>query len=121
VRQSTTAQVRENRESQRRQYALADHARALGFREVEVDDQDLGQSGTSLVGRVGFQRPVAQVSMRSVRGVFCPEASRLARNNHDWHHLIDLCGLVGTLLIDPDGVYDPRLAHDRLLLASRAR
>src|SRR6266568_279069 len=116
VRQSTAAQVRENRESQRRQYALADHARALGFQEVEVIDQDLGHSGTSLVGRVGFQRLVAQVSMGSVGGVFCLEASRLARNNRDWHHLIDLCGLVGTLLIDPDGVYDPRLANDRLLL-----
>jgi DNA invertase Pin-like site-specific DNA recombinase len=116
VRQSTTAQVRENRESQRRQYALADHARALGFQEVEVIDQDLGHSGRSLVGRLGFQRLVAQVSMGSVGGVFCLEASRLARNNRDWHHLIDLCGLVGTLLIDPDGIYDPRLANDRLLL-----
>lgn len=116
VRQSTTTQVRENRESQRRQYALADHARALGFREVEVIDQDLGHSGMSLVGRLGFQRLVAQVSMGSVGGVFCLEASRLARNNRDWHHLIDLCSLVSTLLIDPDGVYDPRLANDRLLL-----
>jgi DNA invertase Pin-like site-specific DNA recombinase len=116
VRQSTASQVRGNLESQRRQYALADHARGLGFRDVEVIDQDLGQSGTSMVGRPGFQRLVAQVSLGSVGGVFCLEASRLARNNRDWHHLIDLCSLVGTLLIDPDGVYDPRLGNDRLLL-----
>lgn len=116
VRQSTASQVRGNLESQRRQYALADHARGLGFRDVEVIDQDLGKSGTSMVGRPGFQRLVAQVSLGSVGGVFCLEASRLARNNRDWHHLIDLCSLVGTLLIDPDGVYDPRLGNDRLLL-----
>ena len=116
VRQSTTTQVRENLESQRRQYALADHARSLGFGDVEVIDQDLGHSGASLAGRLGFQRLVAQVSLGAVGVVLCLEASRLARNNRDWHHLIDLCSLVGTLLIDPEGVYDPRVSNDRLLL-----
>src|SRR3972149_8600953 len=65
---------------------------------------------------MGFQRLVAQVSRGAVGAVLCLEASRLARNNRDWHHLIDLCGLVGALLIDPEGVYDPRLSNDRLLL-----
>lgn len=92
VRQSTAAQVRENLESQRRQYALVEHARSLGFGDVELIDQDLGHSGSSLAGRMGFQRLVAQVSLGAVGAVLCLEASRLARNNRDWHHLIDLCG-----------------------------
>jgi len=116
VRQSTAAQVRENLESQRRQYALVEHARSLGFGDVELIDQDLGHSGSSLAGRMGFQRLVAQVSLSAVGAVLCLEASRLARNNRDWHHLIDLCGLAGALLIDPEGVYDARLSNDRLLL-----
>jgi DNA invertase Pin-like site-specific DNA recombinase len=116
VRQSSAAQVRENLESQRRQYKLVEHARSLGFGDVELIDQDLGQSGSTLAGRTGFQRLVAQVSLGAVGAVLCLEASRLARNNRDWHHLIDLCGLVGALLIDPEGVYDPRLSNDRLLL-----
>jgi len=114
VRQSTPTQVRENLESQRRQYALVDYARTLGFADVELIDQDLGHSGATLAGRVGFQRLVAKVSLAAVGAGL--EASRLARNNRDWHHLIDLSGLVGTLLIDPEGVYDPRLSNDRLLL-----
>lgn len=116
VRQSSGTQVRENLESQRRQYALVEHAQSLGFGDVELIDQDLGQSGSTLVGRTGFQRLVAQVSLGAVGAVLCLEASRLARNNRDWHHLVDLCGLAGALLIDPEGVYDPRLSIDRLLL-----
>ena len=113
VRQSTTVQVRENLESQRRQYALVEHARSLGFGDVELIDEDMGKSGSTLAGRSGFQRLVAQVSLNVVGAVLCLEASRLARNNRDWHHLIDLCGLVGVLLIDPEGVYDPRFSNDR--------
>jgi DNA invertase Pin-like site-specific DNA recombinase len=116
VRQSTATQVRENLESQRRQYALVEHARSLGFGDVELIDQDLGHSGSTLAGRMGFQRLVAHVSLGAVGAVLCLEASRLARNNRDWHHLIDLCGLAGALLIDPEGVYDPRSSNDRLLL-----
>jgi DNA invertase Pin-like site-specific DNA recombinase len=116
VRQSTAVQVRENLESQRRQYALVEHARSLGFGDVELIDEDLGKSGSTLAGRSGFQRLVAQVSLNAVGAVLSLEASRLARNNRDWHHLIDLCGLVGALLIDPEGVYDPRFSNDRLLL-----
>lgn len=116
VRQSTMGQVAENTESQRRQYALAESARAMSFASVMVIDDDLGRSGSGLIEWPGFQKLVAVACTGSVGAVFCIEASRLARNGRDWHHLIDLCALVGTLVIDPDGVYDPRLVNDRLLL-----
>ena len=116
VRQSTMGQVLEHTESKRRQYALADSAREMGFTPVSVIDDDLGRSGSGLVERPGFQKLVAAVCAGSVGSVFCIEASRLARNGRDWHHLIDLCALVNTLVIDHDGVYDPRLINDRLLL-----
>ena len=116
VRQSTVGQVMENTESQRRQYALAESARTIGFASVTIIDDDLGRSGSGLVERPGFQKLVASVCAGSIGAVFCIEASRLARNGRDWHHLIDLCALVGTLVIDPDGTYDPRLVNDRLLL-----
>jgi DNA invertase Pin-like site-specific DNA recombinase len=116
VRQSTLTQLQHNLESQRRQYGLAEYARSLGFAAVETIDEDLGRSGSGLVERPGFQRLVAMVCTGEVGAVFCIEASRLARNGRDWHHLIDLCGLVGALVIDPEGVYDPRSSNDRLLL-----
>jgi DNA invertase Pin-like site-specific DNA recombinase len=94
-------------ESKRRQYGLVNHAKGLGFGEVEVIDEDLGRSGSGLVERPGFQRLVAMVCEGRVGAVLCIEASRLARNGRDWHHLIELCGLVGALVVDPDGVYDP--------------
>jgi DNA invertase Pin-like site-specific DNA recombinase len=116
IRQSSPIQVANNLESQRRQYALADQARQLGFQQVEVIDEDLGRSGSGQVDRPGFARLVADVCTGSVGAVFCIEASRLARNGRDWHHLIELCGLVRSLVVDPDGVYDPGLLNDRLLL-----
>jgi DNA invertase Pin-like site-specific DNA recombinase len=116
VRQSSIGQVEHNTESQRRQYSLADTAAAMGFASVQTIDDDLGRSGSGLVERPGFQKLVAAVCAGSVGAVVCIEASRLARNGRDWHHLIDLCALVGTVVIDPDGVYDPRLVNDRLLL-----
>lgn len=116
VRQSSIGQVLEHTESQRRQYALAETARALGFISVQLIDEDLGRSGSGLVARPGFQRLVAAVCSGTIGAVFSIEASRLARNGRDWHHLIDLCALVGTLVIDADGTYDPRLINDRLLL-----
>src|SRR5260370_18721479 len=116
VRQSTMGQVAEHTESQRRQYARAASARSLGFASVTVIDDDLGLSGSGLVEGPGFQKLVASVCSGVTGAVFCIEASRLARNGRDWHHLIDLCALVGTLVIDPDGTYDPRLVNDRLLL-----
>jgi DNA invertase Pin-like site-specific DNA recombinase len=116
VRQSTMAQVLGNLESQRRQYDLAGAARAVGFLSVSVIDDDLGRSGSGSVERPGFERLVALVCSGGVGAVYCIEASRLARNGRDWHHLIDLCALTGALVIDPDGAYDPRLVNDRLLL-----
>ena len=116
VRQSTMTQVRNNIESQRRQYALADHAKALDFREVRVIDEDLGRSGSGTQERPGFARLVAAVCAGEAGAVLAIEASRLARNNRDWHHLIDLCAMTDTLVIDHDGVYDPGLLNDRLLL-----
>lgn len=119
VRQSSPTQLLHNRESQLRQYNLANYARELGFAEIELIDEDLGRSGSGLVDRPGFQRLVTEVCEGQVGAVFCLEASRLARNGRDWHHLIELCGLIGAVLIDPEGVYDPRLSNDRLLLGLR--
>lgn len=116
IRQSTLAQVVGNLESQRRQYALADAATAAGFAAVSTIDDDLGRSGSGLIQRPGFQKLVAAVCGGRVGAVYCLEASRLARNGRDWHHLIDLCALADTLVVDLDGVYDPRHVNDRLLL-----
>ena len=116
VRQSSMTQVMGNLESQRRQYDLAGAAKSAGFGAVTVIDDDLGRSGSGSVERPGFERLVAMVCSGSVGAVYCIEASRLARNGRDWHHLIELCALTGALVIDPDGAYDPRLVNDRLLL-----
>ncbi|AWX94521.1 serine recombinase [Paracoccus mutanolyticus] len=116
VRQSTMSQVLGNLESQKRQYQMAEAARDMGFAEVRVIDEDLGRSGSGQIARPGFQRLVAEVCAGTVGAVYCIEASRLARNGRDWHHLIDLCALTGALVVDPEGVYDPRLMNDRLLL-----
>jgi DNA invertase Pin-like site-specific DNA recombinase len=116
VRQSSLHQVRHHRESQRRQYALAARARTLGFREVQVLDEDLGRSGSGSQDRPGFAKLLAVVCAGGAGAVLALEASRLARNNRDWHHLIDLCALTDTLVIDHDGVYDPARLNDRLVL-----
>jgi len=116
VRQSTTEQVERNLESQRSQYELADLARSYGFRDVVVVDEDLGRSGSGTVARPGFERLMAQVCQGNVGAVFSIEASRLARNGRDWHRLLELCGLMGTFVVDADGIYDPGQPNDRLLL-----
>jgi DNA invertase Pin-like site-specific DNA recombinase len=116
IRQSSPGQLIHNQESQRRQYGLADQARQMGFAEVIVIDDDLGRTASGLVDRPGFQRLVAEVCSGEVGAVFCIEASRLARNGRDWHHLFELCGMLGTVLADHDGMYDPSLINDRLLL-----
>jgi DNA invertase Pin-like site-specific DNA recombinase len=116
VRQSSTHQVRHHLQGRQRQYDLADRARELGFAQTVVIDEDQGRSGSGLVERSGFLQVLASVCAGEAGAVFALEASRLARNNRDWHHLIDLCALTETLLIDADGVYDPRALNDRLLL-----
>ncbi len=119
VRQSTPGQVQENLESQRRQYGLVEVARTYGFRDVEVIDDDLGRSASGFAERPGFDRLVAKLCAGTVGAVLCLEASRLARNGRDWHHLLDLCGLVDARIIDLDGVYNPCLPNDRLLLGMK--
>jgi DNA invertase Pin-like site-specific DNA recombinase len=83
---------------------------------VAVIDEDLGRSGSGLVERTGFDQVVGAVCAGAVGAVFCLEASRLARNGREWHHLIELCGMAGTVIVDPDGIYDPSIMNDRLLL-----
>jgi DNA invertase Pin-like site-specific DNA recombinase len=119
VRQSTQAQVQTNLESQRRQYDLVDVARQRGFRDIEVIDDDLGRSASGMVARPGFERLVAGLCAGEVGAVLCFDASRLARNGRDWHHLLELCGLVEARVIDLDGVYDPCRPNDRLLLGMK--
>jgi DNA invertase Pin-like site-specific DNA recombinase len=119
VRQSTQAQVQTNLESQRRQYELVEVARRRGFREVEVIDDDLGRSASGTMARPGFERLVAWLCAGKVGAVLCFDASRLARNGRDWHHLLELCGLVEARVIDLDGVYDPCRPNDRLLLGMK--
>ncbi len=116
VRQSTGAQVQENLESQRRQYELVDLAHRYGFRDVAVIDADLGRSASGTMDRPGFRDLVGRICEGTVGAVFCLEASRLARNGRDWHHLLELCGLVGAFVVDGDGVHNPALPNDRLLL-----
>src|SRR5947209_383680 len=118
VRQSTLHQVMENTESTARQYALRERAIALGWQpeRVVVIDQDLGQSGASAVDRAGFQRLVVEVGLAHVGLVMGLEVSRLARSSLDWHHLLEICAMTGTLILDEDGLYDPATFNDRLLL-----
>jgi len=118
VRQSTADQLVHNQESPRRQYGLADRARQLGWTAVEVIDDDLGRSGGG-INRPGFERLLAAICEGRVGAVLAIEASRLARNGRDWHTLIEFCGLVGTVIVDEDGIYDPRHANDRLLLGMK--
>jgi DNA invertase Pin-like site-specific DNA recombinase len=118
VRQSTLQQVLEHTESTTRQYALRERALALGWpaERIHVIDQDLGQSGASAVDRLGFQRLVADVGLGKVGLVLGLEVSRLARSSSDWHHLLEICALTGTRILDEDGIYDPATFNDRLLL-----
>jgi DNA invertase Pin-like site-specific DNA recombinase len=118
VRQSTLRQVVENTTSTDRQYALRQRAVALGWpaEQVIVIDEDLGRSGASAAGRDGFQRLVADVGMGRAGIVLGLEVSRLARNNADWHRLLEICALTQTLILDEDGLYDPCAFNDRLVL-----
>ncbi|RWY35695.1 serine recombinase [Falsigemmobacter intermedius] len=119
VRQSTQSQVMTNLESQRRQYDLVDIARQHGFADITVIDEDLGRSASGTVARPGFERLVAWLCAGKVGAVLCQDASRLARNGRDWHHLLELCGLVEARVIDHDGIYNPCHPNDRLLLGMK--
>jgi DNA invertase Pin-like site-specific DNA recombinase len=123
VRQSTIKQVLNNTESALRQYDLKSRAIALGWgaEQVIVIDIDQGQSGASAADREGFQRLVAEVGMGRAGIVLGLECSRLARNNADWHRLLEICGLSGTLICDEDGLYDPTDFNDRMLLGMKGQ
>lgn len=123
VRQSTMGQVRNHQESTERQYALKDKGISLGWpaTSMRILDGDLGISGATSSGRDDFKKLVADVSLGEVGAVFALEASRLARSNADWHRLIEICALTGTLIIDEDGCYNPADFNDGLLLGLKAQ
>jgi DNA invertase Pin-like site-specific DNA recombinase len=118
IRQSTAGQVRQHQESTQLQYRLVSRATSLGWPRdrVEVIDEDLGKSGASSDVRYGFQRLIAEIGLGKAGLVLSLDASRLARNNRDWHQLLELCSLFGVLIADGERLYDPRAYHDRLLL-----
>ena len=118
VRQSTLQQVLDHQESTRIQYGLVDRAVELGWQRERIltIDEDLGKSGSSAEGRLGFQRLVSEVGMNHVGLILGIEMSRLARCSKDWHQLLEICALFGTLIADVDGMYDPSQYNDRLLL-----
>jgi len=118
VRQSSVHQVRQHQESTELQYRLVDRAVRLGWphERVQVIDEDLGKSGAGGVERQGFQKLIAEIGLGNAGLVISLDASRLARNNRDWHQLLELCSVFGVLIADGERLYDPRAYHDRLLL-----
>jgi DNA invertase Pin-like site-specific DNA recombinase len=122
VRQSSLRQVFENTESSKRQYGLRERAVALGWpiERIHTIDSDLGVSGAHAENRDGFQQLVSEVALGRAGIVLGLEVSRLARNNADWHRLLELAALAQTLILDEDGIYDPAHFNDRLLLGLKA-
>src|ERR1039457_5566977 len=116
IRQSSAYQVSHNLESQKLQYAMQDRLQQLGWREIEVVDEDLGWSAAGTVTRAGFERMVAEVCLGKVGAVATREVSRFARNSREWQQLVEVCRVVDTVLIDQETVYTPRQSNDRLLL-----
>ena len=120
IRQSSESQVQNNVERQRLQYALADHAKGLGFRDITIIDDDLGISGAG-VHRPGFDALLEAVCKGRVGLVLSIEASRLSRNGREWHTLLDFCAIVGCLVGDRDRLYDPALIDDRMYLGLKGQ
>lgn len=117
LRQSSLQQVKQNKQSQRLQYALVDRAKALGFNQIEVIDCDLGSSAApGAQQREGFKQLLASVAMGEVGIVLSRELSRLSRTDKDWCHLLELCQLFHTLIADADNLYDLNLLDDQLVL-----
>lgn len=119
IRQSSPGQIINNPESRRRQYELVEAARHHGFQDVEPIDDDLGRTANGMAERPGFERLLALMYENMIGAVLCLDATRLARNGRDWEHLLEVCGFVGARIIDLDGVYDPNLPNDRLLLGMK--
>ena len=115
VRQSSPYQVVNNTESKRLQYAMRQRLEEAGWTEIEVIDEDLGQSAAGATTRSGFERLVAEVCMGQVGAVAARELSRFARNSREWQQLIEVCRVVDTVLVDHEQVYSPRISNDRLL------
>src|SRR3954454_9427041 len=118
VRQSSAGQVRQHQESTELQYRLVNRASSLGWprERITVIDDDLGKSGTTSAERQGFQRLIAEIGLGKAGLVLSLDASRLARNNRDWHQLLELCSIFGVIIADGERLYDPGVYHDRLLL-----
>lgn len=118
IRQSTPRQVLENKESTQRQYAMRQRAVTLGWpvERIHVIDSDLGKTASQVAGRDGFQQLVSEVALGKAGIIMGLEVSRLARNCADWHRLMELCEIAGTLILDEDGLYDPARFNDKLLL-----
>jgi DNA invertase Pin-like site-specific DNA recombinase len=116
IRQSSAYQVTHNLESQKLQYGMQERLRQLGWREIEVVDEDLGRSAAGTVTRAGFERMVSEVCLGNVGAVAAREVSRFARNSREWQQLVEVCRVVDTVLIDQETVYAPRQSNDRLLL-----
>jgi len=116
IRQSTLSQLHNNVESRRVQERLVERAKALGWADPRIIDEDLGYSASGTAHRVGFERLLATVCAGEVGAIFAFEASRLARNGREWHTLLEMCAVVDTVIIDTEAVYDPKLSNDRLLL-----
>jgi DNA invertase Pin-like site-specific DNA recombinase len=116
VRQSSDYQVLHNLESQKLQYAMQKRLHELGWRDVEVVDDNLGRSAAGTLARAGFERMVAEVCLEKVGAVSAREVSRFARNRREWQQLVEVCRIVDTVLIDQETVYAPRQSNDRFLL-----
>src|SRR5262249_30416953 len=116
VRQSSAFQAAHHREGQALQYAMRARLVERGWQDIEVIDEDLGRSAAGHVPRAGFERMVSEVCLGRVGAVAAREVSRFARNSREWQHLVEVCRVVDTLLVDQDAVYSPRLSNDRLLL-----
>jgi len=116
VRQSSAYQVSNNLESQKLQYAMQERLQHLGWRDIDIVDDDLGRSAAGLVTQTGFARMVAEVCLGQVGAVAAREVSRFARNSREWQRLVEVCRVVDTLLVDQEMIYTPRQSNDRLLL-----
>jgi DNA invertase Pin-like site-specific DNA recombinase len=121
VRQSSAYQVSHNLESQKLQYAMRERLTQLGWREIEVVDEDLRRSAARLVTRSRFERVVAEVCLGKVGAVAAREVSRFARNSREWQQLVEVCRVVDTVLVDQEMVYAPRQSNDRLLLGLKGK
>lgn len=122
IRQSTRHQVLNHRESQRRQRTLVERPKALGWPQnrIKLIDDDLALSAEGGRRRPSFEALVADITMGTIGLIVGSEVSRLSRANRHWYYLLDICAVTRTIIADAEGLYDPRLFNDRLLLGMKA-